>query len=47
MKFIPEDFKDLFKLAGWYARGDITGEEYYDAVDRFAEMIIQNEIEER
>lgn len=47
MKYIAEDYQDMIKLANMLVDGQITSEEYWEATDRRAKRVIEEELKQR
>lgn len=47
MKYIIETPKDMYKLAMMYAHGEVTAEEYFEAVDQYSKTAIQRELKQK
>ena len=45
MKFIIGNTEDLLKLVGWYNKGEVSADEYFDAVDAWATIMVRKELE--
>lgn len=44
MKYIPESYEDVAKLCSWYLNGELTAEDYFEAVNEYAKIIVDREL---